>query len=162
MTPDDLAPWDPLWTDAPRRWGEGPWSGNGTLGALVYVHPAHPDRLRVETGHAAACMARPGLDPADSCRIPVGHLDLVLPGPVTGGSARLHLAEGGWTVVPADPLAVPVPEPEPADHLSRLRAPRAGGRGRGVPGLARGGGAGAMVRRIADRLPAPGDPCPDW
>ena len=58
MTPDDLAPWDPLWTDAPRRWGEGPWSGNGTLGALAYVHPAHPDRLRIETGHAAACMAR--------------------------------------------------------------------------------------------------------
>jgi hypothetical protein len=99
VTPDDLAPWDPLWTDAPRRWGEAPWSGNGTLGALAYVHPAHPDRLRIETGHAAACMARPGLDPADSCRIPVGHLELVLPGPVTGGAARLHLAEGGWTVV---------------------------------------------------------------
>lgn len=98
MTPTELAAWDPQWSAVPQRWGEGPWAGNGTLGALAFVHPSRPDRVRIETGHAAACMARPGLDPCDTCRIPVGRLELVLPGPVIDGWARLHLSEGAWTL----------------------------------------------------------------
>jgi len=86
-----LATQDLLWTRTPTNWFDGPFLGNGLLGALVY-QPGGTGPVRVLLGHTEVQDHRPEFGPLFGlCRLPVGHLDLQTAGTVTAVNWRLSL-----------------------------------------------------------------------
>jgi hypothetical protein len=86
-----LAAQDPVWKQLPTQWYEGPFLGNGFLGALVF-QPDGTGPLQVLVGHAEVQDHRPALGPLFGlCRLPVGRLSLRTAGSVKAVNWRLSL-----------------------------------------------------------------------
>lgn len=82
---------DPVWTKTADRWDNGLYTGNGLMGAMVFVGPQNAS-LRFHIGRS---------DVADkNSRIPVGDLLLKTSGKITAAPMRLDLwnAEGNGTL----------------------------------------------------------------
>src|SRR5436190_11321259 len=73
---------DLMWQQIPTNWYDGPFLGNGFLGALVY-QPGGAGPIQVLLGHTEVQDHRPALGPLFGlCRLPVGHLTLRTAGTV--------------------------------------------------------------------------------
>ncbi|MFW6050691.1 MAG: glycosyl hydrolase family 95 catalytic domain-containing protein [Myxococcota bacterium] len=83
-----LAQHDPVWAELPTRWEDGPFIGNGTVGAVAYA--TDDGALRWELGRSDVVDHR-GNDMALDGRLPVGHFELRPTGTLDGGELRLHL-----------------------------------------------------------------------
>ncbi|MBP2474493.1 hypothetical protein JOF53_003365 [Crossiella equi] len=82
---------DLVWSRLPRTWFEGPFLGNGFLGAGVYADPG--GGIRFVLGHSQVQDHRPEFGALFGlARLPVGHLTLTPAGTVTGVDWRLDLA----------------------------------------------------------------------
>src|SRR5437773_311622 len=82
---------DLRWTHVPTNWYDGPFLGNGFLGALVF-QPGGTGPLQVVVGHGEVQDHRPQFGPLFGlCRLPVGHLTLRTAGTVQAVNWRLSL-----------------------------------------------------------------------
>ncbi len=82
---------DLMWKRVPTNWYDGPFLGNGFLGALLY-QPGGTGPLQVLLGHTEVQDHRPALGPLFGlCRLPVGRLSLRTAGTVTAVNLRLSL-----------------------------------------------------------------------
>src|SRR5437773_175182 len=81
--PAFLARHDLVYNRLPARWQEGAFTGNGLLGAMVYVTD-DKSALRFRIG-------RSDVMDHQAYRVPIGDLVLVPAGKITGGSARVDL-----------------------------------------------------------------------
>lgn len=86
---------DMYWEDLPSGWEEGPFIGNGTMGAMLY-HDAQKHALHVELGRNDVCDTREGgTDGMNVCfqnpRLPIGAMELPYQGEVTACRIRLDL-----------------------------------------------------------------------
>ena len=107
---------DPVWTQVPTFWDEGPFLGNGTFGVLVYVDP-QSGRLHLKPGRTDIYDNRPLekytiMDKQFSQgRLQLGPVEIVTRGRVTGCDLRLSLydatltgrivTEAGWVELTA-------------------------------------------------------------
>jgi len=91
-----LARNDLTWSQPPINWIEGPFVGNGLLGAMIYHDPKDPQILRLDLSRSDL-YTRTGLG---GIRVPTGHLELKPVGKITGVDYRLNLhdAEAVGTV----------------------------------------------------------------
>ena len=93
--PAVIAAQDPVWNRMPTTYFEGPFVGNGLLGAIVYLDPERPNTLRFELGrtdvydHAAPA--------GHACRLPIGQLLLTSVGKITATHLRTDLWNGEIT-----------------------------------------------------------------
>ena len=87
---------DLIWTAPPKAWDEGPFLGNGFIGAYLYHDKTHPDWLRVELSRSDLYNRTGG----DCWRFASGHLYLKPKGKLTGIKYRLSLyrAEATGTI----------------------------------------------------------------
>ncbi|HEU4422749.1 MAG TPA: Tat pathway signal sequence domain protein, partial [Pilimelia sp.] len=86
-----LAGQDLVWRRLPTRWYEGPFLGNGRLGAMVY-HELGSNAVRVDVQHGEVQDHRPEYQSLFGlARLPVGHLTLEPVGRITGVEWRLEL-----------------------------------------------------------------------
>lgn len=72
--PEFLARHDLIWERLPKAWDEGPFLGNGTLGAMIYWDPAR-QALRLDIGSNDVRDHRTPFRHAnyDDARLPIGH-----------------------------------------------------------------------------------------
>ncbi|MBQ1208645.1 MAG: hypothetical protein IIX65_08945, partial [Lachnospiraceae bacterium] len=107
---------DPVWTQVPTFWDEGPFLGNGTFGVLVYVDP-QSGRLHLKPGRTDIYDNRPLekytiMDKQFSQgRLQLGPVEIATRGRVTGCDLRLSLydatltgrivTEAGWVELTA-------------------------------------------------------------
>ncbi|MES2461857.1 MAG: hypothetical protein V4671_14835, partial [Armatimonadota bacterium] len=78
---DFMSRQDPVWTEIPREWHEGPFVGNGLHGTMIWAEKDEP--LHWDVGRS---------DVTDrSYRLPIGKFVLRPQGTVTGGTFRLDL-----------------------------------------------------------------------
>ena len=88
-----LARQDMVCTRLPVGWHEGPFMGNGLLGAVVYIDPEQRNALRFEIGRSDVYDHR--VDEADHGlrhnRMPIGYFHLLPVGTIKDGTARLDL-----------------------------------------------------------------------
>lgn len=89
--PAFLARNDLTWTAPPRAWDEGPFLGNGFVGALLYHDQAHPDWLRVELSRSDLYNRLGCVGKAECFRYASGHLYVKPKGKLTGIAYRLSL-----------------------------------------------------------------------
>ena len=89
-----LAQHDPVWTRLPLNYFEGPFVGNGMLGAILY---AEGNALRIELGRTDVYDHRPGNPIHYSARLPIGHLLLSPAGRITESGFRISLLRGEVT-----------------------------------------------------------------
>jgi alpha-L-fucosidase 2 len=91
-----LARNDLTWSQPPINWIEGPFVGNGLLGAMIYHDPKDPQTLRLDLSRSDL-YNKAGLG---GIRVPTGHLELKPVGKITGVDYRLNLhdAEAVGTV----------------------------------------------------------------
>ena len=91
--PSFLAKQDPVWDRMPANYFEGPFVGNGLLGAILFQDKSEPNTLRFEIGrtdvydhrtNAGAVMHYGG-------RLPIGHLLLTPAGKITDTKLRVDL-----------------------------------------------------------------------
>jgi alpha-L-fucosidase 2 len=86
-----LSAQDLMWKRIPTNWFDGPFLGNGFLGALLY-QPDGTGPLQVLLGHTAVQDHRPALGPLFGlCRLPVGRLSLRTNGTLKSVDLRLSL-----------------------------------------------------------------------
>lgn len=101
---------DPVWEKLPQEWHEGAFSGNGSIGAMIYKGSAPGDDeknvLAWEIGRCDVCDHRDekGIDLAwpfststaafARGRLPIGRLQVCTIGKVIGGQIRLDLWNG--------------------------------------------------------------------
>ena len=83
---------DPVWERMPKDYYQGPFVGNGLVGAIVFEEPGKPGTLRFEIGRTDVYDHRPD-GPAfhHRCRLPIGQLLLTPVGKVTGVRLRTNL-----------------------------------------------------------------------
>ena len=87
---------DPVWTQAPTAWVQGPFVGNGLLGAMIYHDAKRPQVVRFDLSRSDL-YTKWG---EGGIRVPTGHLELTTVGSITGVEARLdlHHAEARGTL----------------------------------------------------------------
>src|SRR2546430_669538 len=86
-----LAGHDLLWNRIPSAWVDGPFLGNGLLGAIAF-QPAPGGSIELLVGHTEVQDHRPEFGPVFGlARLPVGNLVLETAGSPTGVSWRLDL-----------------------------------------------------------------------
>lgn len=87
-----MARQDMVWEALPRAWDEGPFLGNGLLGALVFCQEPE-NQVRVEVCRTDVTDHRRAPMPVSFAygRLPIGHFALSFQGKITGGSMRLNL-----------------------------------------------------------------------
>ena len=90
--PAFMARQDPVWERMPTDYYQGPFVGNGLVGAIVFEEPGKPGTLRFEIGRTDVYDHRPE-GPAfhHRCRLPIGQLLLTPVGKVTGLRLRTDL-----------------------------------------------------------------------
>ena len=90
--PSFLARQDPVWERMPKDYFQGPFVGNGLVGAIVFEEPGQPGTLRFEIGRTDVYDHRP-TGPAfhHRCRLPIGQMLLTPVGKVTNVSLRTDL-----------------------------------------------------------------------
>jgi hypothetical protein len=81
---------DLTWDRLPEAWDEGPFLGNGMLGAYLCKEPGH-DMLRLGIGRMDVHDHRSGGAFFDRARLPIGHFFLVTEGAIVGCRWRLDL-----------------------------------------------------------------------
>ena len=91
-----LARNDLTWSQPPLNWIEGPFVGNGLLGAMIFHDPKDPQVLRLDLSRSDL-YSKSGVG---GIRVPTGHLELKPVGKITGVDYRLNLhdAEAVGTV----------------------------------------------------------------
>jgi len=89
---------DLTWTAPPKAWDEGPFLGNGFIGAYMYHDKDNPDWLRVELSRSDLYNRTGGT--IECFRYASGHLYLKPKGKITGTHYRLSLyrAEATGTI----------------------------------------------------------------
>ncbi len=88
---------DPVWERMPADYYEGPFAGNGLLGAVLYRDEVATNALHVEIGRTDVYDHRPGRTAHYKCRLPIGHLLLTPAGKITGAQFRTDLWNGEIT-----------------------------------------------------------------
>ncbi len=85
-----MARQDMVWEELPMAWDEGPFLGDGMLGAMVFLQKG---RVRLEVCRADVTDHRSGPMPVSFAygRLPIGYFELALRGEITGGELRLNL-----------------------------------------------------------------------
>jgi alpha-L-fucosidase 2 len=95
--PAFMAIQDPVWKRMPANYYEGPFVGNGLVGAILYRDEADTNALHVEIGRTDVYDHRPGNGLHYRCRLPIGHLLLKPSGNVTSSGFRTDLWNGEVT-----------------------------------------------------------------
>jgi hypothetical protein len=99
-----LARNDLIWTAAPKTWDEGPFLGNGFIGAYLYHDPKNPGWLRVELSRSDLYNRLSAVDSSgkliECFRYASGHLYIKPKGNITNVAYRLtlHRAETTGTI----------------------------------------------------------------
>lgn len=88
---------DPVWERMPGGYYEGPFAGNGLLGAILYRDETVTNALHVEIGRTDVYDHRPGSTAHYKCRLPIGHLLLTPSGRITRSEFRTDLWNGEIT-----------------------------------------------------------------
>ena len=88
--PAFLARHDLIYNRLPARWQEGAFTGNGLLGAMVYLTD-DKSALRFRIGRSDVMVQN-----KQAYRVPIGDLVLVPVGKIRGGNLRLDL----WNAAP--------------------------------------------------------------
>jgi alpha-L-fucosidase 2 len=87
--PDFFAKQDPIFTSLTEKWYDGPFIGNGLLGADLFKEG---NNLRFEISRTDVVEHRPGINPSlGRCRLPVGHFLLKPVGTVESVNIRLDM-----------------------------------------------------------------------
>src|SRR5207244_510352 len=89
--PNFLARHDLVFNRPPEKWGEGAFTGNGLLGAMVYLTD-DKSALRLRIGRSDIMVRQ-------NYRVPIGDLVLHPVGKITGGNWILHLWDAEVTGV---------------------------------------------------------------
>ncbi|UKJ07944.1 glycosyl hydrolase family 95 catalytic domain-containing protein [Solitalea lacus] len=81
------------------KWEEGVFTGNGLLGAMLYMKDSNA--LRLEVGRTDVVDGREGSPAFQKARLPIGHFELRPEGKIIKNTARLYLwnAEANGTIV---------------------------------------------------------------
>jgi hypothetical protein len=95
--PAFLAKQDPVWNRMPANYYEGPFAGNGLMGAVLYRDEAVTNALHLEIGRTDVYDHRPGNAMHYRCRLPIGHLLLTPAGKITSSEFRTDLWNGEIT-----------------------------------------------------------------
>jgi len=90
---------DMVYNSLSTKWEEGIFTGNGLLGAMLYMKDSNA--LRLEVGRTDVTDDRPGSPIFEKARLPIGHFELRPEGKILKNSARLDLwnAEASGTIV---------------------------------------------------------------
>lgn len=78
---------DLTWTTLPTNWTQGPFVGNGLLGAMIYHDAKNPQVLRFDLSRSDLYTSAG----SNGLRVPTGHLELTTVGKVTGVDYRVGL-----------------------------------------------------------------------
>jgi len=89
--PSFLAKQDPVWDRLPTNYFEGPFVGNGLVGAIIFRDDKETNCLRVEIGRTDVYDHRPGNPMHYAGRLPIGHLLLRPAGKVLASTFRTDL-----------------------------------------------------------------------
>ena len=89
--PSFLAKQDPVWDRLPTNYFEGPFVGNGLVGAIIFRDDKETNCLRVEIGRPDVYDHRPGNPMHYAGRLPIGHLLLRPAGKVLASTFRTDL-----------------------------------------------------------------------
>ena len=91
--PSFLAKQDPLWSRVPTNYFEGPFVGNGLVGAILFRDEKETNSLRFEIGRTDVYDHRPetGSVMHYGGRLPIGHLLLTPSGKILSSSFRTDL-----------------------------------------------------------------------
>src|SRR5438309_1950397 len=84
--PKFLSRQDLIWNRLPEKWGEGAFTGNGLMGAMVYLTD-DKTALRFRVGRSDVEVQGQG----QAYRLPIGDMVLVPVGKIVGGSMRMDL-----------------------------------------------------------------------
>ena len=91
--PSFLAKQDPVWERMPANYFEGPFVGNGLVGAILFKDDKETNSMRIQIGRTDVYDHRPEAGSAmHYCgRLPIGHLLLTPVGAITSTSLRMDL-----------------------------------------------------------------------
>ncbi|MEI6322134.1 MAG: glycoside hydrolase family 95-like protein [bacterium] len=91
--PSFMACQDPVWQRMPTNYFEGPFVGNGLLGAILFQDKSEPNTLRFEIGRTDVYDHRTNTGSVMhyGCRLPIGHLLLNPVGKITDAAFRTDL-----------------------------------------------------------------------
>ncbi len=90
---------DMVYNRLSTKWEDGVFTGNGLLGAMLYMKDSNA--LRLEVGRTDVTDDRPGSPIFEKARLPIGHFELRPEGKILKNTARLDLwnAEARGTIV---------------------------------------------------------------
>jgi len=89
--PSFMSNHDMLWSTLPQKWQHVPWTGNGLIGSMLYVHNDH---LRLQIFRSDVQDHRPfefGHSGYSRCRLQIGSFYIKPKGAITGCNLRLDL-----------------------------------------------------------------------
>jgi hypothetical protein len=89
--PSFLAKQDPVWNRMPTDYFEGPFVGNGLVGAILFSDENKTNSLRFEIGRTDVYDHRPGGNWKTNTRLPIGYLSLTTFGAITASEFRTDL-----------------------------------------------------------------------
>ncbi|MDH7461735.1 hypothetical protein QEG73_10615 [Chitinophagaceae bacterium 26-R-25] len=90
---------DMVYDTLTTKWEEGVFTGNGLIGAMLYMKDSNT--LRLEIGRSDVVDNREGTPAFEKARLPIGHFELRPVGKILKNTARLDLwnAEANGTIV---------------------------------------------------------------
>ena len=91
--PSFISHQDPVWSRMPENYFEGPFVGNGLVGAILFRDDKNTNSIRIQIGRTDVYDHRPEAgSPMHYCgRLPIGHLLMTPVGAITSTSLRMDL-----------------------------------------------------------------------
>ena len=105
--PSFISHQDPVWSRMPENYFEGPFVGNGLVGAILFRDDKNTNSIRIQIGRTDVYDHRPEAgSPMHYCgRLPIGHLLMTPVGAITSTSLRMDLWNAEITRHSKDPFS---------------------------------------------------------